>query len=723
MYAKLPNRIVNFKALLVLLAMTFSFQSFALDDTYCGSISGFEFSNGTTTTAISHNQSYYINDLPNNFYVNLLVNGYSQSAKFYVKNLDTGQCYVVNENHLPYTFPGGNGAWNYGCGNFEIKAKLYKYDSCGSYCDSETIRFAITCQPEVTCGEISGFEFTNGSQNVTITNNETYALDALPNNFYVDVLVDGASESANLTLVNLTTGQTFNVGENYIPYTIPGGNAAWCYGTGDFKLTGKIFENNYFQGTLCDEEVIYFTIGETTCSQIVGYEFSNFADATVAIVDGADYDLDNLPTDFNINLLTSGDLESAFFTLTNLDTGEVFTKTENAIPYTYPGATNSVWSHGCGTFKICASIFQENYASGTACDNTCVTFTINCEEPCGAIDAFAFSNGSDDLTITEGETYNVADLPTGFAIATLITGASQSVSTTVTNVTTGTSVVVTDNTLPYSYPTAAAWDLEAGSYQIVSQLFSEDNASGTQCDTQSISFTLVDVLVCEATFAGTSTLSSGLAIVIPGVTSTVTVNLNNDAILPDGYSLATVITKGDDLTIEGYSENLVLDVPEAGGFYKVHTLAYNPTTFDLDDLTLGTSTANDILDLIANNQICADLDAVGSQLMVIVTGSTDRNSDLAIDQVKGNQDIEAHLSADIRLFPNPVVTQLNVNVDLLKNEILNYAMIDVNGKQILSGQLSNNSNVINTSNLAAGFYILKLNSEVRQLTKKIMVRK
>lgn len=58
MYAKLPNRIVNFKALLVLLVMTFSFQSFALDDTYCGSISGFEFSNGTTTTAISHNQSY-----------------------------------------------------------------------------------------------------------------------------------------------------------------------------------------------------------------------------------------------------------------------------------------------------------------------------------------------------------------------------------------------------------------------------------------------------------------------------------------------------------------------------------------------------------------------------------------------------------------------------------------------------------------------------------------
>ena len=27
----------------------------------------------------------------------------------------------------------------------------------------------------------------------------------------------------------------------------------------------------------------------------------------------------------------------------------------------------------------------------------CVTFTINCEEPCGAISEFAFSNGTDNL--------------------------------------------------------------------------------------------------------------------------------------------------------------------------------------------------------------------------------------------------------------------------------------------------------------------------------------
>jgi|GEM_PF-2377206 len=841
MYKKLPKKTLVFKALLMLFAFAFSSQSYGLEDTRCGSISGFQFSNGTTSTAINYNQSYYINDLPNNFYIDLLVNGYSQSAKYHVRNLDTGQSYTVSENHLPYTFPGGNGAWNYGCGNFEIKAKLYKYNSCGRYCDSETIRFNISCAPAQTCGDIAGYQFTNGTESVAITNNGVYELDALPNNFYVDLLVDGQSESASLRLKNLTTGQIFNVGENYLPYTIPGGNTAWSYGTGDFKLIGKIFENNYCQSTMCDKEVVYFTINNTVCGQIDGFEFSNFSDAAITIVDGASYDLENLPADFNINLLTSGPLESAYFTLTNVDTGEVFNKTENVVPYTYPGATNTVWSHGCGTFQICSSVYQANYANGTECDsacltftitcedpcgtidgfefsnfsdatvaivdgssydlenlpsdfninlltsgplesayftltnvdtgevfnktenvvpytypgatnsvwshgcgtfqlctsiytenntngtecaNSCVTFTINCEEPCGNLDVFAFSNGSESVTITEGGEYNISDLPSDFYIDALVVGASESTITTITNLETGATTVVTDNTLPYAYPTTeTSWDLGIGNFKVETQLFAGDDASSTLCDVQEVTFFLVDVLECEATSAGTSTLSTGLAIVSPGISVTVTVNLNNDAVLPNGYQLSALLTKGDDLVIEGYSSTQELTIPEVGGFYKVHTLAYNPETFNLNAITLGTTTAFDILDLIANNQICADLDEVGSPLMVIVVGSTDRNSNVSVNQVKDIPLIEKQLSTEVKIFPNPAVNQLNIKVDLLKDETLNYTMIDINGKQVLAGRLSSNLNVINTSELAVGFYILKLNSEVRNITKKIMVKK
>ncbi|AUC77648.1 T9SS type A sorting domain-containing protein [Olleya sp. Bg11-27] len=943
MCKKLLIKTLNFRALFTVIAFAFSVQTFALEDTRCGSISGFEFSNGNSTTRITNNQSYYIGDLPSDFYVDLQVNGYSRSAKFYVKNLDTGQRYSINENRLPYTFPGGNGAWNLGCGNFEIKSKIYKYRGCGSYCDSETIRFTITCDDpcgdiagyefsngsetvaitnnavyelnslpnnfyldllvngqsesaslkvknlttgqtftirenylpytapggnaawsygtgnfkiiskifatnycqgdacdqevvyftindtvcgeiegfefsnfsdtavsivdgasydlntlpsnfninlltsgpvesarftltntetgevfnrtenvvpytypgatnvvwahgcgtfkicsnvylennangeacdstcitftincEAPCGDISGYEFSNGTDAVAITNNAVYELNSLPNDFYVDLLVNGESESASLKVKNLTTGQTFNVGENYLPYTAPGGNAAWSYGVGDFEITGKIFATNYCQGDACDEAVIYFTINDTVCGEIEGFEFSNFSDAAVSIVDGGSYDLNNLPTDFNINLITSGPLESAFFTLTNTETGEVFTKTENVVPFTYPGATNAVWPHGCGTFNICSNIYLENNTNGIECGNLCVTFTINCEVPCGAISEFAFSNGTDNITVADGGEYNVSDLPTDFYVSAITEGGSESVRLTATNLDTNASLVFVENVYPLE---GAAWSLGLGNFQIQAELFSGDTSTGTLCDVQTVNFTLVDVLECEAVYAGTGVLSTGLVIVSPGVTVSVNVITNNDAILPLGYQLGTVLTKGNDLIIEKVSSSTTISMPEVGGFYKVHTIAYNPATFNLSDISLGNTTVFNILDLIANNEICADINEAGVPLTVIMTGSTDRVA------VTAETKTSAILESDIKLYPNPVVDQLNVNITLLQGEVLTYAMMDVNGKQVLAGRLSNNTNRIQTNQLAGGLYILRMTSETRSFTKKVVVRK
>ena len=104
-------------------------------------------------------------------------------------------------------------------------------------------------------------------------------------------------------------------------------------------------------------------------------------------------------------------------------------------------------------------------------------------------------------------------------------------------------------------------------------------------------------------------LSTGLCCVTPGVTVSVNVITNNDAILPLGYQLGTVLTKGNGLTIEGVSSSTTISMPEVGGNYKVHTIAYDPTTFNLNDISLGNTTAFYILDLIENNEICADLDA------------------------------------------------------------------------------------------------------------------
>ncbi|WGD35197.1 T9SS type A sorting domain-containing protein [Olleya sp. YS] len=855
----LPNQTLNFRALFTLVALIFSFQAYAFVDTNCGSISGFEFSNGDSTITINDNQSYFIGDLPNNFYVDLLVDGYSQSAKFDVTNLDTGQCYNITENHLPYTFPGGNCAWNFGCGDFRIKARLYKYDGCGTICDTETINFSITCTQ--SCGDISGFEFSNGSDTVSIVNDGSYDIDALPDNFYVDLLVDGQSESSSLRLENLNTGDVYNVGENHLPYTIPGGNAAWSYGTGYFKLKAKIFEFDYCQGDPCDVQSIYFTINDNVCGQIDGFEFSNFSDPSVAIVDGGSYDINSIPanfninvltsgniestfntltnidtgevytnlenvvpytfpgatnevwnlgcgtfnfcssvydqnhangtecdtqcitftitnccgtidgfefsnfsdpsvaivdggsydinaipSDFNINVLTSGNVESAFNTLTNLDTGEVYTKLENVIPYTFPGATNQVWNLGCGTFNFCSTVYEENNASGTECDTQCITFTItNC---CGTIDEFVFTNGTEDVSIVDGSTYDLSELPLDSYINSIVSGTADSVMYTITNTDTNISSLLTDNSMPYTYPAGeTSWDLGIGNFMITAQLYTvsttgdcdnstdrvaNNNTTNSKsatsnnclqlCEVQTISFTLTDGVACQPVSAGTGSLAASVVLVDPNVDFFVTVTPNGDASIPQGYQLGTVVTSGNALTIQQVSSTTTIQLPAVGGNYKIHMLAYNPSTLDLNDISLGVTTASDVLNLINNGQVCADLDTVGVSILVILSGSTDKVANNSRTSNTSNSD-DVTLVSDIKLYPNPVVNELNVDITLLEGEVLNYTMIDLNGKQVLSGSLTSNRNIIKTKELAGGLYILKLKSEGRSFTKKILVNK
>ncbi len=1040
----------------------YSFQAVAFDETYCGNIAGFEFSNGSSSVTISNDQSYYIGDLPNNFYVDLIVNGYSQSAKFYVKNLSTGQNYSITENHLPYTFPGGNGAWNFGYGEFEVKAKLYKYNSCyGSYCDSETIKFEILSTPN--CGDIDGFQFSNGTNSVAIVNDGEYSLDQLPANFYVDLLVDGYSESASFKLKNKDTGAEYTIGENHLPYTAPGGNAAWSYGTGEFEIEAKIFKYNYCQGSYCDKETIKFTITDvlapdcaceggmtevtftysgggsittntgsitnngdgtytvsdnglkldknleivtngcntaqihtscsqdvlgvtftggvqvigyvdtdgnsasltdgciaapdcgtvtgfvftdgvtsipivdgdsydintlpanfyvevvlsgfpesvrfsvknedtgnefisidndqaftypndgtswslgisefkvkaeifkldnamgdkcdydylkftlfdgsipdcpcqgglveltfnysgsgtvttnsgtvvnngdgtytaiatgdklvkdfevyingataqihTSCSQdllgitfgglvqvigyvdtsgntasindgcglisdcgtITGFEFSNFtSDPTVAIVDGGSYDFNNIPANFNINVLTSGNIESAFNTLTNVDTGEVYTKLENVLPYTFPGATYQVWTLGCGTFNFCSSVYKLDGANGAECDSACVTFTItNCDvDDCGVIDQFAFSDGTVNTTIVDGESYNISDLPADFYVDAIVAGESESVRLTVTNLDTNASTVITENVIPYTYPAGgAAWSLGLGNFEVQAEVFSGNYCSATLCDTQTINFTLVDALECESVYAGTASIVSSVIIITEGVQTFATILPTGDAIVPSGYVTGTLLSNASNSVITTISDLTTISLPELGGYYNIHTIAYDPSTLDLTDINLGVTTINDLAIMITNNEICADIDTAGVSIMVIITGSTDKviinetkdetvnaeQADQAEEVVETDNRIdEVNLIDDIKLYPNPVVNSLNVDITLFEGEILNYMMIDLNGKQVLSGSLNSNTNVIQTKDLAAGLYILKLNSEGRSFTKKIVVKK
>ena len=97
----------------------------------CGEIDGFEFSNGNDSLEIMDGGEYDLNNLPSNFYIDLNVHGNSQSAKYVVTNLGTGQNYTIVENEISNLFLSvSTPSWNPKLKKFKIllvynSGKLY----------------------------------------------------------------------------------------------------------------------------------------------------------------------------------------------------------------------------------------------------------------------------------------------------------------------------------------------------------------------------------------------------------------------------------------------------------------------------------------------------------------------------------------------------------------------------------------------------------------------
>lgn len=76
------------------------------------------------------------------------------------------------------------------------------------------------------------------------------------------------------------------------------------------------------------------------------------------------------------------------------------------------------------------------------------------------------------------------------------------------------------------------------------------------------------------------------------------------------------------------------------------------------------------------------------------------------------------------IFPNPVNNDMNLTFDLLEKSYLEYSIIDLNGRVMLSNKLVANKGAntisINTQSIATGLYILKLKTNQGSLVKRIV---
>ncbi|WP_156825864.1 carbohydrate-binding domain-containing protein, partial [Lewinella cohaerens] len=136
-------------------------------------------------------------------------------------------------------------------------------------------------------------------------------------------------------------------------------------------------------------------------------------------------------------------------------------------------------------------IYIQN-SNGT-CNTGPFNFTIS-DDNSGDITGFALdaiSSGS-DVTLTNGAVINVDDLPSSFRLTAFTSGTIGSV---VFNISGSDSGTATENVASYDYPNGTApWSIGVGTYTIQATAYSESNGNGGSCDTETITFQIVDGL-------------------------------------------------------------------------------------------------------------------------------------------------------------------------------------------------------------------------------------
>ena len=217
---------------------------------------------------------------------------------------------------------------------------------------------------------------------------------------------------------------------------------------------------------------------------------------------------------------------------------------------------------------------------------------------------------------------------------------------------------------------------------------------------------------------------------------------NDGANIPQGYQQIFVLTEAFSLTILGVSTIPEFEV-NSSGFYRIHSLVYNPDTLDLSVVVPGSTTGFDVLNIINDNNICASLDVHGAINLVIRNrwfcyffnyyhregGSDTKTVNNFIKKYDSFKSFKADYienNTEIKLYPNPVINDLNIDIVLFDDEVMNYTLLDISGRQISFGTINptnNGKEKLHVNALQNGMYLMRLQSDYRTVVKKIQVNK
>lgn len=318
--------------------------------------------------------NYSTADFPSNYRFEAIASGDHESLKFTITgDLNANQ----TENYVPYSYPGGSGSGiELGTGNYTVNVKLYSENHLnGEVCDEITISFHV--QDEPCTGKIDKLVLDNlgGGADFELEDGGMYSAADFPSSYRFEAIASGDHESLKFTITgDLNANQT----ENYVPYTYPGGsNSGINLQTGNYTVNVKLYSENHLNGEVCDERTFSFHVqGQPCTGQITSFKLNDLTGGPDIVINEGDMLMvDQLPTSFNFEAMTSGTVESVKFTLSGDQTDM---HTENWVPYRYKGDNNPS-NFGPGTYTFNIKAYSENHRQGELCDEVTITFHISDE--------------------------------------------------------------------------------------------------------------------------------------------------------------------------------------------------------------------------------------------------------------------------------------------------------------------------------------------------------
>ncbi len=768
MKTNLLSRNPKFSYLLSCLLLFVSMQAFA--NTSCGEIEGLDFANGQKSVKLTDGGVYELGDLPDNFYLRLQVDGYSQSARYIVENLDTGKKFKITENYEPYTFPSGNKPWGLGIGNFKVTVSLHKYNfAFGSRCDIATFTFSITeCKADAgsLMADSESVTLINGKATITASVKDAPYVPSGYTNAYV------LTKGEGLVIQALGGTPSFEVTEagNYTihsivfnPDTLDTGIVVPGQTTG-FDVYSLIISGG---GTICASlDVAGAPVMVTECAADAGSLMADSESVTLingkATITASVKDAPYVPSGYtNAYVLTKGEglVIQALGGTPSFEVTEAGNYTIHSIVFNPDTLDTGIVVPGQTTgFDVYSLIIS---GGGTICASLDVAGAPVMVTECAA-DAGSLMADSESVTLINGKatiTASVKDapyVPSGYTNAYVLTkgeglviqalGGTPSFEVTEAGNYTIHSIVFNPDTLD----TGIVVPGQTTGFDVYSLIISGGGTICASLDVAGAPVMVTEDLVCNA-FSGSMYSQNPINCLNNG-TAVISAKFRAVPSLPVGYQQLYVLTEAFSLTILNVSSMPQFEVNHEG-FYRIHSLVYNPNTLDLSVVVPGQTTGFDVVNLITKNNICASLDVSGAVNLVIGSkwfcyffnkyfknggsgkssttgkGSNDTSLDSLVISYDSYQSFKESFIASngkFKFYPNPVINTLKVDMEVFDDEVMTYSVIDINGRRVISGSSKDiqfGTQSVDTSNLNAGMYIIQFKSDYRTVTEKVIVRK